>query len=448
MVEQAVSGGPGLTSPAPGFYIATVKWRNQLLALGCLLGFAGLGILYFQHWVVQKPFGIVLFIGEGLSADRLAAARVYMGGADARLTLDSMPRLALLTNYSNDFASPDRAAAATAIATGHKVNNRALSVDTDHNPLTSLTALAHANGRANGLVTNGRLTDATVAAFYAHGTDNENDEDSIATQFAACGDFDLAMGGGVARFLPQAKGGERQDDHDLLLEVQRNGFDLVHSKAELEATPAWKRPKLFGAFANAELAFANELEAKKDQPSLSDMVRRSIELLQYNAGGYLLVVDASLMRKAAEGNAAERTLLETVELDRAVATARRYAGPKAMIVVCGDTGIGGLTLNGSPFRKDSSIATLGLNSAGQPWLTWATGPNGVRTYGNPPGGPNAQNATPPETSTQYLEPAAVFNKAALNTVTDVLALGFGPGTERVQGVMDNTAIFKIVRDQL
>lgn len=437
-----------MTTTRSRFYIATVKWRNQLLALGCLIGFGGLGILYFQHWVVQKPFGIVLFVGEGLSADRLAAARVYMGGADAKLTMDSMPRLALLTNYSNDFSAPDRAAAATALATGYKVNNRALSVDTAHTPLTSVTALARARGRANGLITNGRLTDVTVAAFYAHGTENEDDEDSIAAQFAGCGDFDLAMGGGVARFLPRAKGGERQDDRDLLLELQRNGFDLVHTKVELEAIPAWRRPKLFGAFAGGDLAFANELEAKKNQPSLSDMVRRGIELLQYNAGGYLLVVDAALMRNAAERNAAEGTFLETVELDRAVATARRYAGPKAMILVCGDTGIGGLNLNGSPFRKDSGIAMLGLNSAGQPWLTWATGPNGVRIYGNPPGVPNAHYTTPSETSTQYLEPAAVFNKAGLNTVTDVLALGFGPGTERLQGVLDSTMIFTIIRDQL
>jgi alkaline phosphatase len=434
--------------PTWRFYIATVKWRNQLLALGCLLGFAGLGILYFQHWVVQKPFGIILFIGEGLSADRLAAARVYLGGADAKLALDSMPRLALLTNYSNDFAAPDRAAAASALATGRKVNNRALSVDAEHRALTSMTSVARARGRANGLITNGRLTDATVAAFFAHAAENENDEDAIASQFAACGDFDLAMGGGVGRLLPQTKGGERQDERDLLLELQRNGFDLVRTRAELEAIPAWRRPKLFGAFSNTDLAFANELEAKKDQPSLADMVRRGIELLQYNAGGYLLIVDAALMRKAAESNAAERTLLETLELDRAVATARRYAGPKAMILVCGDAGIGGLSLNGSPFRKDSSIAMLGLNSAGQPWLTWATGPNGIRTYGNPPGGVNPPNSPTAESSTQYLEPAAVYTKNALNTVSDVVAFGSGPGADGVQGVLDNTAIFKIVEDQL
>ena len=85
-----------------------MKWRNQLLALFCLLGFAALGVVYFQLWVVQKPFGIVLFIGEGLTPGRLAATRVYSGGADARLALDLMDNVALLTNFSNDFATPIR----------------------------------------------------------------------------------------------------------------------------------------------------------------------------------------------------------------------------------------------------------------------------------------------------------------------------------------------------
>ncbi len=425
-----------------------MKWRNQLLALCCLFVFAGLGVLYFQHWVVQKPFGIVLFIGEGFSPEHLAAARLYLGGADAQLALDDFPRLALLRNFSNDFAAPDRGAAATAIATGVKVNNKAIGSSPEHNALTSLAALAHGRGRATGLLTNGRLTDATAASFYAHQPENANDEDGIALQFLSANNFDLAMGGGISRFLPQTKSGERQDDRDLLIELQRNGFDVVRTKGELDSIPAWRVPKLLGAFASEEMAFANELEAKKDQPSLSDMVRRGIELLQYNAGGYLLVVDAALMRKAAETNAAERTLIETIELDRAVATARRYAGPKAMIIVCGDVAVGGLTLNGSPFRSDSSIAMLGLNSAGQPWITWATGPNGIRTYGSPPGRPGGDVNAAPEASSQYLEPAAVYDKLALTTVSDVFAFGTGPGTDDLTGVLDSTEIFKLIRDQL
>jgi alkaline phosphatase len=92
---------------------------------------------------------------------------------------------------------------------------------------------------------------------------------------------------------------------------------------------------------------------------------------------------------------------------------------------------------------------LGLNSGGQPWLTWATGPNGLKAYGSP------RNSAPTETPTeqmemspQFLEPAAVYNRSALNAVEDVPVMGIGPGTDALQGSLDSTAIFKILRDQL
>src|SRR6266404_4410784 len=273
-----------------------MKLRNQLLALFCLLAFAGLGVLYFQHWVIRKPFGIILFIGEGLAPGRLAPTRAYAGGAGTHLGLDSMPHVALLTNYSKDFAAPDQAAAATAIATGVKVANRAIAINGDGKPLRTIIELAREHGRATGLVTDAKLTDPTNAVFYAHPAD-PYDVEKIAAEFVDGGKIDIAMGGGAGQFLPATKGGERQDRRDLLLELRGNGFDIVRTRAELEAVPAWRRPKLFGAFNNAELAFVNQVEERSQQPSLSDMVRRAIELLQYNAGGYLLVIDAGLMRK-------------------------------------------------------------------------------------------------------------------------------------------------------
>jgi alkaline phosphatase len=426
-----------------------MKWRNQLLALFCLLAFAGLGILYFQHWVVQKPFGIVLFIGEGLTPHRLAATRVFAGGADAKLALDGMPHMALLANASKDFATPDQAAAATALATGVKVKNRALSVNAEGRALITLLDLARDRGRATGLVTNAQLTDATVAAFYAHSNDAA-DRDGMARALSDASNIDVVMGGGIARFLPDTKGGERQDGRDLLLELRRNGYDIVKNRGELEGVPPWRRAKLLGAFAPNDMAFANQIEEKSDQPSLADMVRRAIELLQYNPGGYVLVVDAGLMRKAAQANQAERTFSETVEFDRALATAHRYAGPKSTVIACGDVGIGGLTLNGFPFRKDSGLALLGLNSAGQPWLTWGTGPNGIASYGAAKNAkPEAEPGTQPSNSgPTQLEPAAVLTKNALNTVEDVAAFGSGPGSEALQGVLENTIVFRIIRDKL
>lgn len=430
-------------------FISDVKRRNQLLALFCLLGFAALGVLYFQHWVVQKPFGIVLFIGEGLTPSRLAVTRAYAGGADSALALDSLPQFALLTNYSHDFATPDSAAAASALATGVKVNNRAISQDAAGMSLTTLLELAHAAGRATGLVTDGRITDATTAAFYAHEADAD-DHAQTARILSESSSLDLVLGGGGTGFLPQTKGGTREDGRDVLQEMRRAGYELVRTKAELEGVPGWRRPKVFGVFAQAELAFADQLEERAEQPSLSDMVRRAIELLQFNRTGYVLVVDAALMRKAAHANNGEQTLLATLELDRAIATAQRYVGAESMILICGDVGIGGLTINGAPFRQDRGIALLGLSSAGDPSLTWATGPNGVTSYGaakvhtSSDFHGNNEPASPPA---QQEEPAAFYAKSALNTLEDVSAFGTGLGTESLHGTMDNTEIFELIRRQ-
>ena len=78
-----------------------MKWRNQILALFCLAIFIAFGVLYFRHWVVQKPFAIVLFVGEGLTPDRIAATRLYTGGANAHLAIDN-DQLIAYTKQSDD----------------------------------------------------------------------------------------------------------------------------------------------------------------------------------------------------------------------------------------------------------------------------------------------------------------------------------------------------------
>jgi hypothetical protein len=117
--------------------------------------------------------------------------------------------------------------------------------------------------------------------------------------------------------------------------------------------------------------------------------------------------------------------------------------------VAGNLGIGGLSLNGFPFRRDSGMALLGVNSSGEPALTWATGPNGnaarsAAAANNDPPPPPAEGPASPA----LLEPAAAYAPAARNTVDDVLAAGSGPGTEALHGCQDNTVIFKIIAGQL
>jgi alkaline phosphatase len=414
-----------------------MKRRNYLLALALLALFGAAGVVYFRSYVLPKPFGIILFVGEGLVPSQLTAARLYDGGADRRLALNSLPNVALISTHSADFAVPDAAAAATALACGVKVNHRALALDPQGRTLPTLLELARQHGRATGLVTTGCLTDPAPAAFYAHAAD-QRDRDGIASQLADRAGLDVVFGGGEADFLPELKGGRRHDERDLVLVLQREGYTVVRGREELNALPAWPSPKLLGLFAADAFAFGDQLSAGSRQPALAEMVRRAIEVLQRKAGGYVLVVDAGLTGRAALSNQGERLMQQLVELDNAVGVALQYAGAKTLVIAAGGEATGGFALNGYPLRQDRGMSLLGTNAEGFPAITWATGPNGPSPVPAAAGTPSPAPA----------EPAAFYTPYSANVAEDAIAAGFGPGSEKLRGFLDNTFVFDLVRANL
>jgi alkaline phosphatase len=425
-----------------------MKLRNQLLALFLLLGFIAAGVVFFHTWVVQKPFGVILFVGDGLVTGNLTAARLYDGGADHHLTMDGFPHLALVTNYANDFAVPDSPAAASAIATGVKVNNGVIGISPKDRPLESILELAKARGRAVGVVTTGGLTDASIAAFYAH-VRKSSEIDVIAQQFAEGATLDVALGGGAQDFTPESKSGHRKDGRDLLLEMKNKGAEIMRSKAELENAPIFTTAPRVGVFANGDLAYSNQIEAGSQEPVLSDMVRRAIEFLELHERGYVLVVDAELISRAAEQNDGEHVLTETVDMDRAIATAVRYAGEKALVLAVGEHATGGMTMNGYPLRQEHGPGLLGVNAIGYPAIAWATGPLGPPRPAGPavPAGAASPQGSPAPTPSGN-QPAAIYAPTAIDSAQDVIAIGRGPGTEALKGVIDNTEIFQILAGAL
>lgn len=409
----------------------SIRVRNRFIALVCLLAFVALGFLFYVNWVVQKPFAIILFLTDNLSPATLTAARMYQGGSDHRLQLEKFPHLGLITTQANDFAVSDAAAATTAVAAGIKVNNRSVGVDSAGQPLPTLMDLAKDQGRAVGLVSNASLSDTTPAVFYAK-TGDPHDSLRIAAQLADSAGLDVILGGGEADFLPEHKDGRRKDGRDLMLELRQKGYDIARNKSEMENTPVWRAPRLLGVFAPGNLAFADEIESAGSQPTLAEMVRQAVQLLQYNRKGYLLVVDAGLVGKAAHQNEGERMLRELLVLDEAVAAAVAYAGENSLIVVAGKQAIGGMKLNGFPFRNDKGVAVVGINAQGIPSLTWSTGP-GSRVE------VSAEGETP-----SAREPSAFSTPVAVGVAEDGMVVSSGPGSEALEGFKDNTDIFRAV----
>lgn len=347
--------------------------RNKIIFLTCLLFFVAGGFLVYRYWVMQKPFAVILFISENFSPSTVSAARLFAGGADYRFKMESLPHLALASPRARDYAVADAAAAASAIATGQLVNRGALSVTPDGQILETLIEVARREGRATGLIANTPLTEPATAAFFAPGFD-PRDTDSLAVHLLEKAPLDLVLGGGGAQLVPVEQGGTRQDGRDLLLEARQRGYDIVRTREELENTPGWRSPQVFGIFAEGDLAFAEDASRYPSQPTLADLVRRGIELLQFNRRGYFLVVNAGLGGRAAQLGRGESLLREIATLDEAVEAARRFAGEDALILVAGLANTGGLQLNAFSFAPDRGIAVLSPSTAGVPALSWSTAP--------------------------------------------------------------------------
>jgi alkaline phosphatase len=425
----------------PGYNPLFMKLRNQLIALACLLIFAALGVVYVRMWGwVQKPRQIVVFVSDALSARSLAAARLYAGGADHQFELERFPHSALLRNASEDYAVPDIASAATALATGRKSRHGAVATTGTGRALDTILERAAKAGRAVGLITNGSLASPSIAAFYAH-SNRPDQSEFVALQLYERDWVRVAFGGGAAEFLPDGavegaegkrkdgRDGRRKDGRDLVKEWQEKGVQVVWSKAELENARGGESGRVVGLFGAGPLAYASQMTP---QPSLADMTRRAIQLLGGQRGGYVLVVDAALFTSASEGNLAEAALSEVLALDKAVRAAVEEAGEKALILAVGRQSSGGLTLSGKVGREAKLSTLLGVAPEGYSYLSWASGPNG----------PLEGKLGPRK------EPAAIQSAAGLGVAEDMLGLGRGPGSERVRGFLDNTAVFEILKSAL
>ena len=413
----------------------TMKIRNRLIALSCFLLFVAIGATYFWKNNSQKPFAVILFVGDGMSPSTLTATRLYDGGADDRLALEEFPNLALTRTYGNDFAVPDTASAATALATGERVNHQSLAIDVNGKPLVSLLEEAASNNRAVGLLSTGSLTGESAAAFYAKSL-SPQDQTATAAQLLAHTPIDLLIGGGKKYFSsPHAE--KKNPQPSLLEQLSTKGYSVVKNNDEWNALPSWKTSPILALLAEEDFAFHDTSKGESAQPSLADLVKQSIQRLQHSRHGYLLIVDDALIAKAAAVNKGEQLFHEILQFDQAIATAKQYAGPNALIVVTGKQNLGGLRMNGTPFRNDKGVAVLGVNAQGAPSLTWSSGP-----------GHNVSSDGNKENSSILAEPSSFNTPAALGIATDTITLGMGPGSEQIHGFIDLTTVHEIIKKEL
>ncbi|MGL4605095.1 MAG: alkaline phosphatase [Iodobacter sp.] len=442
------------------------------------------------------PKNVIFFLGDGMGMATMTAARIYAVGEDGDLTMDTLPETAFIKTYSNDAQVTDSAPSMAAYMTGVKMNNEVISMSpetkatddkgnpylngTDSTcpagngkPVTTLLEIAKAAGLATGVVTTTRVTHATPAATYSH-VCHRDAENEIAAQFVPGGKgynpaladgVDILMGGGSQFFYPTTAKGKRTDGRDLVAELKTKGYTFAGNRAEFDALDASKTNKFVGLFTPSHMSYDLDRDAAKE-PSLAEMTVKALQGLKKNSKGMFLMVEGGRIDHALHETTAKKALQDTVAFDDAIKAAIaevKKTDPElknTLIVVTADHDHT-LVLNGYAKRTGKSTPTnpgvLGLvkdvvgskaslDADGKPYTIIGFGNGENRAQGDRKSFAALDDGA--VFANTYHQEAAIRMGAGGETHggTNVFLGAIGKGSDQFFGVMDNTNVFKIIRD--
>jgi alkaline phosphatase len=285
-------------------------------------------------------------IGDGMGPDIVKAAGAYLYGAEYHafggtkmLNLETLGHHYNVTTFSatgkgydftwadgnRDYPKTgytDSAAAATALATGIKTYNGAISVDTQKRPLVTITELARKAGWKTGVITSTTFYDATPAGFSSHNTGRGN-ATAIAHEILTETRPDVLMGGGNPDYAAPEKAFVNITKEDWTAITGGNTpYTLVQNRTDFQALitkPA--TGKVLGLYRNAGSLTARYADGKKADPALptlAEMTQASLSTLA-NPNGFFLMVEGAAIDKNAHPNNLDATLGEMIAFDEAVA---------------------------------------------------------------------------------------------------------------------------------
>lgn len=429
---------------------------------------------------------VIFILGDGMGHQEITAARNYLKGANGRF--EGLDELTASGAYTTFAVGPDgkrqyvtdSAASATGWSTGAKTYNGALSVDIEGKPHENLIEMAKNAGMRTGNVSTAEIQDATPGAmhshisqrgYYAPSGDAKPVKGEEAREQGGLGSIseqiidtraDVTLGGGRKYFNAEVlAGGENRNpfltdkndggaDWEAGKSVRDNaeakGYQIVDDKAGLEGiTNADQDKPVLGLFNDGNMTRRYEptvpghakdqqpqkceLQDTGNEPTAAEMTKKAIELLDDPSAdkGFFLQVESASIDKADHAADACGMIGETEQIDEVIKEALDFAkqdgdtlivvtadhAHTAEIVPDGEESVSAITRLESP-KDGGAIMSVGFGT--QPWTTDADGK---------------------------------FKAGSMqHTGTQVRIAGFGPGSENVNGQLDQTDAFYVMANAL
>ncbi|MCF8309460.1 MAG: alkaline phosphatase [Bacteroidales bacterium] len=306
------------------------------------------------------------------------------------------------------------AASATAMASGFKTAKNAIGADIDSSDLYTIIDRANALNKSTGLVTSVPVSHATPAAFAAHNADRYNYA-AIANEMIIDSELQVLMGcghpyytddgnhsdtvvwnqgreylGGMGTWNNLKAGNTVFDSttvngNQVLQDVDGDGqpdaWTLLHDSSAFVDLASGSTPKrVLGVPKTAttlqqyreypgdvDSAAPYEVPFLENVPTLSDMTRAALNVLDDNEQGSFLMVEGGAVDWAAHSNQMDRLIEEQHDFDEAVDAAIEWveennSWEETLIIVTGDHECGFLT--GPDYPGDDPVDNFGVVNNG------------------------------------------------------------------------------------
>lgn len=299
-------------------------------------------------WAQQAKY-VFYFIGDGMGVNQVNGAEMYLAEQEGRigvkpLLFTTFPAGTMATTFSATNSVTDSSAAGTALATGEKTYNGAVSMDDDKNVLSTVAERAKKVGRKVGIATSVSVDHATPAAFYAH-QPNRSRYYEIALDLPKAG-FDFYAGSG---FLKPTTTADKKEAPNVFPIIEEAGYTIARGLDEYKEKAADAKKMILIQKEGAEpscLPYA--IDHEEGDLTLPEITESAVSFLSKgNKKGFFLMVEGGKIDWACHSNDPVTVFEEVIDLDNAVRVAYEFykKHPKeTLIVVTADHETGGMGL--------------------------------------------------------------------------------------------------------
>ncbi len=385
--------------------------KNRILLLKVVMAMILAAVLWGCRSGQEAPRNIILFIADGCGFNHMESASLFVSGRPHTQVYYSFPIQYAMSTHSADGKEydpqeawnsfdfvqdgpTDSAAAATALSTGVKTYNGAISVDMDKNPLTTVYEEAERIGKSTGVVTSVYFSHATPAAFGAHNS-NRNNYLAISRGMLLESSLDVIMGCGHPLFDKQGNPASEPSYHrvggkdtwEALCrgnaggDANNDGFPdtwtLVESRDAFVSLISGPTPRRVIGIPQVSQTLQQQRSGEgqaapyvehrlESVPDLREMTLAALNVLSRDRDGFLLMVEGGAVDWAAHDKQTGRMIEEQRDFDLTVAAVVEWVESRSrwkdtLVIVTSDHETGYLTgPDSGPVSSSNGGGTYGV----------------------------------------------------------------------------------------